>query len=149
MPNSNVIIPTLTLILFFCLSCNSVKQIPADYAGIQLIFGKGGGVTGQAIVYYLLENGMVFRSQGIAENPIEKYGKIPIADARSILDNYNTLNLRDIDFVHPGNIYHFIEWKKGTDSHKITWGDNSFEVDENAQLLYGILNHKIATIKNK
>ena len=85
----------------------------------------------------------------LKQNAIEKYGKIPTSNARSILNNYNILNLRDIDFIHPGNVYHFIEWKQGTQSHKITWGDSNYEVDQNVQLLYGLLNHKIATIKSK
>ena len=114
-----------------------------------MIFGKGGGVTGQAIVYYILENGMIFRSQAITQSAFEKYGRISKDVTKSIFENYHLLRLKDIDFIHPGNVYHFIEWKHGTQSHKITWGDPNFEVDQNVQLLYGLLNHKIATIKTK
>lgn len=144
---SNPTIVLNILILIICTSCKSTMSTPRDYKGIQLVFGKGGGITGEVVAYHLFENGIVFKSQGLAEKAYDKFGKISPEMTTQIFDNYHTLNLEGISFTHPGNIYYFIEWKKGNASHKITWGDSEHKVHKNATLCYNLLNHQISNLK--
>lgn len=149
MQKFSVIISISTCSLLLCLSCNSAKQMPANYQGTQLIFGEGGGVTGQAKIYYILESGMIFKSEGIVEPTVHKYGRISSEVARRLINNYQVLQLNDIVHNYPGNRYQFVEWKHEGQNHKITWGDSEHAVDQKVKLFYDLLNHEINTIKNQ
>lgn len=120
---------------------------PRDYVGRQLVFGKGGGITGEVVAYHLFQNGIVFKGKGLAEKTYDKLGKISPEITTQIFDNYNMLNLKDISFTHPGNIYYFIESKSGSVDHKITWGDPEHTVPKNAILFYDLFEYQITNLK--
>ena len=138
-------------LLICCLlfSCKATKYTPKDYPDIQLIFGEGGGISGQVNEYHLFENGILFKGKGMVDKTYEKIGKISTTKASQFFANYNALDVEMIEFDHPGNIYKFIEWKKGDQRHRITWGAMDHQVDKNVQLLYSLFHHQLSTLNTK
>lgn len=147
MNKSMLLSGALICALFFC--CKTNKYTPIDYPDAQLVFGKGGGITGQVVQHTLFENGVLFKGQGLVGMTHEKCGKIAKNETTQLFKNYKTLGLSDIEFDHPGDRYYFIEWKKGGEKHRITWGHPNETVDKNVKLFYSLLNRQITTINEK
>ena len=127
----------------------ATRSTPANYPGVQMVIGSGGGVTGQVISYHLFENGIVFKSSGVVTKSYEHLGKISSTVTAQIFDNYQALDLENIKFEFPGNLYYFIERKQGDKSSKIIWGDDDPQVPKNATLFYSIFDHQLTQIKSK
>lgn len=96
---------------------------PATYAGRQIRVGSGGGVTGASTTYYLLDNGRLFgrRSRDSAYTFI---GKQTTATTKRLFSTVeNTCKIRTTRFDNPGNRYQFVEWRRGKQTYKVTWGE--------------------------
>ncbi|NND31550.1 MAG: hypothetical protein HKN76_03095 [Saprospiraceae bacterium] len=142
--------PALFIALLVMISCKTtLKHTPLNYPGVQMVTGSGGGMTGQVISYHLFENGTVFKSTGVVEKSYEHLGKISAVATAQIFANYRTLDMENINFKHPGNLYYFVERKQGDDSDKIIWGDSDYTVPKNAALFYSVLDHQLTQIKSK
>ena len=119
--------------------CRSQRSHPATYTGKQLLFGNGGGFTGEAITYLLLDNGYLFRVTTDLRTTKENYtplkklsGKI----TQQLFSKANDLQISQNEFSHPGNIYYFIGIKNKQTTHRITWGDPSYRAPADAENLY-------------
>lgn len=127
---------TLTTFLFIALvSCKSQQFSLDNLPDKQLVFGKGGGITGAVDTYVLLENGQLFYTNTITKKSeeLEKVGK---AKTKEFFDQLETLKLGSMDFNHPGNIYYFIEDAGEDGNKKVVWGSNDYEVDPLCKTLY-------------
>jgi hypothetical protein len=120
-------------------SCRSQRSNPATYTGKQLLFGNGGGFTGEATIYLLLDNGCLFSvitdKNSNNENyiPLKKLsGKI----TQQLFSKANDLQTYQTEFSHPGNIYYFIGIKNKQATHRITWGDPAYTAPADAENLY-------------
>ena len=137
MKNRYFFIPFISLMLL-CFACSSPKYTPTDFPDAQIRFGNGGGITGAVTEYVLLENGQFFKKTSTDDNymPLPRVKKNQI---NQIFNNYNFLDLKSIDFNHPGNMYQFIEFKNKDSNHKITWGSNDQKPNNSVEVFYSTL----------
>ncbi|MDO1513294.1 hypothetical protein Q2T41_11565 [Maribacter confluentis] len=116
---------TMIIFLFITLiSCKPQHFTLDNLPEKQLIFGKGGGITGATDTYILLENGQLFHMNSMTGKSVE-LESIPENKSEAFFNQLKGLQLAEIDFNHPGNVYYFIEEVELDDSSKIVWG--SFE----------------------
>ncbi len=97
-------------------------QSPTTYAGRQIRVGSGGGFTGTSTTYYLLDNGLLF-SQHSRDTTYTPLGKLTTAHTKRLFRAVETTcHIRTARFSKPGNLYHFLGWQQGRETHKVTWG---------------------------
>lgn len=126
--------------------CKSSKYTPSTYPDLQIIFGKGGGISGAINEYCVFENGTVFKRQGMMNAPFEKIGRLSQDNIRQLLDNMETLKVTESEFTHPGNLYSYVEIKNHDSPTRITWGHEQIPVPDNIQLYFDLLNHHVTNL---
>lgn len=126
----------LASLLFVLSSCKTYS--PDTYTEQQLIFGEGGGFTGEVSTYILLDNGRLFKQVG-KDKQYELLQKVPGKMYKSVFQKVREMELMQKEFDHPGNLYKFIEIQEGAEKHTITWGDPNHEVDSSIGDLYQTL----------
>ncbi|WP_084061747.1 hypothetical protein [Cellulophaga tyrosinoxydans] len=117
------------------LSCKSQQYTLDTLPNTQLIFGKGGGITGVIDTYTLLENGQLFYENSLSEEKKE-LKRISKKNVKILFDQLDNINLKDVDFNHPGNMYYFMKEVKGGYSHKVVWGKSDVQIDASIINLY-------------
>ena len=96
--------------------------MPAAYAGRRIQVGSGGGFSGLATMYYLLDNGRLFRKQG-PDTTARLLRRLSARTTRNLFTQLEThCRIRTTDFNHPGNVYQFVSWHRGKQVHTVTWG---------------------------
>jgi len=129
--------PLLFLSLFtvFLFSCKSQTYTLENLPQNLLVFGNGGGITGEVKTYTLLENGQLFYSSSLTKERMEMK-RLAKKEAAAYYERLEALKLSDVNFDHPGNMYYFLETVKGDTIHRITWGSNEHEISEEYKTLY-------------
>ncbi len=124
-----------TVLILFTIGCKPQQYTTENLPDNQIIFGKGGGITGAVDTYILLENGQLFHSNSLTgENKeLENIGK---KEAKACFAQMAELTLSELDFDYPGNMYYFLEEVNGDAGHKVTWGSNDHKVSNECQELY-------------
>ena len=109
---------------------------PATYAGRQIMVGNGGGVTGFSTTYYLFENGKLFgrRNRDTTFTFIRQQTLTNTKRIFSVAEK--TCKIRTTRFDHPGNMYKFVQWRKGKLANKVTWGASDKKVSANYTKFY-------------
>lgn len=123
------------LLLLGLTGCQAGKHPPGDLPERQLRFGGGGGFAGAYEEYVLLENGQLFYRNAV-EKPLTELPAIRRSLARRLWEQAEALPFASMAFEHPGNLYHFLEWRDGDGAHRLTWGDPDRPVDPKVQTLY-------------
>lgn len=102
--------------------------LPITYKGRQIMVGSGGGFTGFTTTYYLLDNGKLFgrRSRDTTFTFIRKQTTAQTKRMFSTVEG--TCKIKKTAFDHPGNLYKFVQWRKGNQSYKVTWGASGKKV---------------------
>lgn len=126
--------------LFFC--CKHTKYTAANLPADQLRWGNGGGFVGKETTYILLENGQLFKRDGIKVDPVE-LAPIKGRQANALVESAEKLGLLKMSFVHPANTYQFIEFEDDGKNSRVSWGDPKFPVDTKVQELYNKLSELI------
>ena len=107
----------------------------------QVVFGNGGGFTGQINEYILFENGDLFLN-----NPVKQESKIiktlTKTETKDIFEKIISLNLDKNQFIHPGNLYYFVKFLSNGKIYEVTWGDNKFLVPPEVKEFYNFLMSK-------
>jgi hypothetical protein len=119
--------------------CQAQRINPVTYTGKQLVFGNGGGFTGRESTYVLLDNGYLFSIDTDKHSGKENYTplkKLPGKITQQLFSKADALQLEQVRFSHPGNVYYFVGLKKKQDIHRITWGDPGHEAPADAENLY-------------
>ncbi len=135
MKTASLLILTLLLASGFN-GCKTTEYKPGNFPDTQLRWGNGGGIVGKETLYYLLDNGQLFKKSG-SDNIIEA-GKIKAKKAKAYYSNIEDLKLGTRDFKHAGNTYQFVEVLNGDSVNRIVWGDGT-PVDPDVQALYNTL----------
>jgi hypothetical protein len=138
MKNLKLLLASAAIISTF-LNCTH-KTISMDkMPSTQIIFGNGGGFAGLIKEYALLEDGRVVEKSkdGTAYT---RLAKISLEKAEQCFSNAATLNLQNVKFNEPGNMYYFVGVKSaGQDENRIVWGNNNVQVPPGIESLYKIL----------
>ena len=112
-------------ILIFCTvlitSCKTQEFTPLNYNEEMIVFGKGGGFTGQVKEYCLLSNGQFFKDSNRGED-ILSLENVDKQRVDQIFKSYQLLQLSEETINSPGNSYSYIIFKKNNVEHKILWG---------------------------
>jgi hypothetical protein len=104
-----------------------------------LSFGNGGGFTGAESAYVLLDNGQLFGVQKNNHTIEDSY--VPLKQlsrtiTRQLFDKADELQLSQLAFSHPGNIYYFIGLVEKNSTHRITWGDSGQQAPGEVENFY-------------
>jgi len=124
-----------SLFFVFLFSCKSQQYTIADLPETQLIFGNGGGITGEETTYTMLENGQLFKHSSLL-NEHSELESITKKEAALHYDKLLQLKLAALDFNHPGNRYYFIEEVQGEEKHRVTLGSNHHDIPEEYKSFY-------------
>jgi hypothetical protein len=126
----------VALLFWFCKHTRyTTDQLPRQ----QIRFGTGGGFVGRETMFTLLENGQVFK-QAI-DGQTQALPDAKQRAAKGLFKAIENIEFENIKFKHPGNTYSFIEIPTGeTTTHRVTWGDPSYQVDGVVQDLFDKLN---------
>lgn len=84
-------------------------------------FGSAGGFSGLETRYCLLENGNLYKIPIQGEKKKRLIVQIPKNELNQVFDNYEKLNLGDIETQEVGNHYYFLEYYSKKRSKKIQW----------------------------
>lgn len=125
----------LSLFSVVLFSCKSQQYTLDNLPETQLIFGRGGGISGEVTTYTVLENGQVFYHNSLT-NVYKEIKSLPKKEATSCFSKMKGLQLSEMNFDHPGNLYYFLEEVKGEEKHRITWGSNDHEISEECKEFY-------------
>jgi len=127
----------------FFSQCKNTKYTADKLPGEYLRFGNGGGFTGVETSYTLLENGQLFKSVS-REPEMQELASGKRKQAKKLFEKAEALNLLALEFMHPGNIYQFLEFQDDGVTNRIAWGEKDKPVDENIKLLHEELMRLIA-----
>ena len=130
---------TFLMALLAATACKSTKYTPENFPQKQLLFGTGGGFTGQTRTLVLLENGQVFLKE-MGATAFSELPKVKKKEAKSFYEAADDLQLGTLNFNHPGNLYQFVELQKDGGAVRATWGDDKFPVDQKVKDLFIALN---------
>lgn len=125
----------LSSFLVSFVSCKSQQYTLDELPETQLIFGSGGGVTGEVSTYTILENGQVFYTNSFTKEKKEMKS-IRKKEVTACYEKMQALQLSNMDFDHPGNRYYFLEEVNGDERHRVTWGSADYEFSEACKELY-------------
>lgn len=96
----------------------------------EIIFGNGGGFTGEVKTYKLTADCKLFEK----ETEIEK------VESKKTMELFNQAKeLKDLNFNEPENMYSFIEIKTKEKTNRIVWAYGSTKVDKKVIELYNAL----------
>ncbi len=102
----------------------------------RITFGSGGGFTGEMNCHHLLENGQIFKQDGIKGTNFELDG-LKAKDMENFFDIAKELQLSTVKMKQPGDLYYFIEYKEEDgETNRITWGHPDFITPENIESFY-------------
>ncbi len=135
----------LTFILVNIISCHTSKSVFSLQTSKKdiLIFGSGGGFTGQVTKYYLTKDGKIYLQNA---EVAEKAGNISKSVSAQIFANYIMLNLDKLELNEPGNKYYFIELTTPNKKTAIKWGKSPLE-NSNIDTYYKVLMNTVKTLK--
>lgn len=117
------------------LSCKAQEYTPEDFPKAQFLFGTGGGFTGHVKTYTLLENGQIFFENSLKKNS-EQMNKVDLKACKQVFNQAKALNLMEIDYKKPGNMYRFIEYKSKGQSNRVVWSEGQDTVPTGIGSLY-------------
>jgi hypothetical protein len=131
---------TCSMLATVCLLafCKHTQYTTANLPAKQLRWGNGGGFTGKETAYTLLENGQIFKRDGV-DGVLSEIKGTKTKTGTALLKTAETLGLSKLDLVHPGNTYNFIEVPDGQKTKRLSWGDPKYQVDPKIQDLYNQL----------
>jgi hypothetical protein len=127
------------LLFVYSSGCRAQRATPDTYTGRQLIFGNGGGFSGAESTYVLLDNGQLFSVETDKATRQEKYKplkQLSLTITRQLFSKAEALQLEQLAFSHPGNMYYFIGLQENNTTHRATWGHPSYSAPAKAEILY-------------
>jgi len=102
-------------------SCNSTKNLNSTSEKV-IVFGNGGGFTGQVIEYVLDENGTFMRNDKL-NSEVTVLTSLKKSEIKKLFKELESIQFDTINFKHPGNTYYFIRNNTSKTSHEIVWGE--------------------------
>jgi hypothetical protein len=116
------IITLLTLYFLTFNACKTVKYTTDNLPAKRLMFGEGGGFSGEVKEYILLENGQIFTRTSFTTISAE-LPKVPKKTAMKMFEQTEALKIKELEFIKPGNRYFYIQINSdSTTSHRVVWG---------------------------
>lgn len=132
----------LSLLCFFSLflSCKTQQYEADKLPERQILFGSGGGFSGEITTYILLENGQIFKHSSL-KNSMLQMGSVPKTQVKQLIKAVKSLALDKKAIHKPGNMSYFVAVKNGNTEHRSVWGDPNYQVDSTLENKYKKLIH--------
>lgn len=118
MKNLFIILFGFSIILAGC----STQEKLAQYEGNEIVFGNGGGFTGQEISYKITPDGKIEMTDKL-KNETTELKNLSAGKTLKVFEQITELNLAGLDFNNPGNMYYFIKESYKTGKEEVVWGD--------------------------
>lgn len=115
------LIPLILVLLLIFFGCSSQKKL-AMYDDVLITFGKGGGFTGQQVVYTISNDGKVTINDKLTDKT-NVVSTLKAKETLQLFEEFNELNIGNIDFDKPGNMYYFIGETNSKNEKKVVWSD--------------------------
>ncbi|MBK8557024.1 MAG: hypothetical protein IPL65_15190 [Lewinellaceae bacterium] len=138
---------TLSLLLILCVTvlgfslCKSNRYNTTNLPEKQIRWGTGGGFTAIEKTYILLENGQIFQPPVSLRDTLKEIKPaVKSKVAKNIYEIVEENGLSTLDYMHPGNLYSFIEVVNGDVVNRISWGDRNSAPPEAVTSIYEQLN---------
>lgn len=128
----------VTLALLFLVTACGPQGVLYEYQDTKIVFGSGGGFTGQVSEYHLDARGNLKMIEGLSGKEVE-LGKVKKSDLKAIYKALDELDLSKINFNEPGNMYYFLQEVQSPKSYKVTWGSPDHQTPQGVQELYDLL----------
>jgi hypothetical protein len=109
-----------SLVTFFS-SCSSTKNLESGLEKA-ILFGNGGGFTGQVIEYVLDEHGTFMRNDKLTSE-VTILTSLKKSEIKKLFKELDAMHFDTINFKHPGNTYYFIKSTNSTGTHEVVWGN--------------------------
>ena len=106
------------LAAIICMGFSCRTTVPVQSFSI----GKGGGVTGKYDEYLVKSNGHIYNISN-GQSP-ELFITFPEKKSKAIFDRFQQLNIKSIQFSHPGNITSYLRLEQDGKVWEIKWGDS-------------------------
>lgn len=119
-------------------SCQTKQFSGSQLPDRQIWYGRGGGFSGKETTWILLENGQLFRQEGIGSTPIQA-GKISSYDASQLFKEADLVLYGENNLTEIGNTYAFIGMKDKHRSVRLVWSGKLPEMNPKlADLINGM-----------
>lgn len=135
------------LVSGFLFSGCSSQNILKNYNDQKIVFGDGGGFTGQVKTYHLDNIGNLSMTESLSNDQLQ-LKKVKKSELKKIFEKLSEIDLCHSTFNHPGNRYYFIKQEGEKDSCGVVWGDPGHQVPDKIQELYNLLMSTISTNNN-
>lgn len=116
----------LTCLLFW--SCKTKTYTLENLPKNQVIFGEGGGFTGQYTHWLLLNNGQLFSKKGFSDGDYVEVGTLKKSLAKKLYKATNDLDIHKMIEQAPGNYNYELSIQKDTVNYTCKWS-NPKDVD--------------------
>ena len=107
--------------LFIFTSCHSTKNMGGTSEKV-IVFGNGGGFTGQVTEFVLDEKGTFMKNDKLTSE-VTILPSLKKAETKKLFKDLETMHFDTINFKHPGNTYYFIRSNNSNASHEVVWGE--------------------------
>ena len=109
------------LIIIIITSCHSTQNLDKTSENV-ILFGNGGGFSGQVVEYVLDEKGTFMKNDKLKKE-VTVIPSLKKSETKKLFKEMQTLRLDTIHFQHPGNTYYFIRSNSSETSFEVVWGD--------------------------
>ena len=141
----------LCLMMFFVvfISCKTAKNSNSKLNNSKtekavssktIIYGFGGGVTGQVVTYKILPNGDYTADSSRDTLDAKVIKNIGVANYNKLVSKIEALKLKDNPLFIPGNMYYFLGYEEQGAEIKAVWGKEGETVPNEILNLYNELN---------
>ncbi|MBK8955181.1 MAG: hypothetical protein IPM34_06445 [Saprospiraceae bacterium] len=128
-----MLIISILLISLWTVGCSGTKT-PAQ-EGFTVV-GDGGGFTGVETLYKIWDKGRI-------EKDGQVVARLSNNEMQQIADNRKTLQLDQLEWMKPGNIYHLLEFSNHGITKKMVWDPYDPDHPKSLELYYNHLIHLI------
>jgi len=133
----------LVFIIGGCASQNSLTK----YENTEIIFGSGGGFSGQVIEYSISTDRVITSTNSLTKET-KTIGKLSKKKTIQLYDELNELKLPLVNYDKPGNMSYFVKQVKGNKEAKVVWGDITGDFPKDVKAYYDLLMSIVNEINN-
>lgn len=127
----------LIIVIAIAYGCSSQNGL-SQYENTEIIFGSGGGFSGQTIEYHINAEREITSTNSLTKETTS-LGKLSKSKTRQLFEELSGLNLALKEFNQPGNMYYYVKESKGNKEAQVLWGEQSDKVPEGVKEYYEIL----------
>lgn len=121
------------LIALLASSCGT-SYTAANLPSKQILFGEGGGFSGNVKEYVLLENGQLFTRTTFAGEATE----LPKVKKKTAASYFMKLeSLKEVSYIKPGNMYEYVQYQvDSSTNYRVVWKNGDENAPEDVKMYF-------------